>query len=259
MRLETGLVVLSGLASLLLLYILAPIIALYIATPPTAIKGLLESPELRSEVAGALETTLAASLLAVALLLVLGVPLAYVLARYRFPGKSIVEAVVDVPLALPHTVAGIMLLEAYGPSSPIGEALGRLGLAVKDHLLGVVLVMAFVSAPLLVDTVKVGIQSIPVSLEEAARTLGVPQSRVFTDITLPLAWRSILAGSILAWARGLSEVGALLVVAYYPKTVNILILEYLSIYGLRVAAALAALYAGITLLAFTALRVVAGK
>jgi molybdate/tungstate transport system permease protein len=256
---EKGLLLVWGLASLLLLYILAPIIALYIATPLGEYSKLTRDPLIWREVTSALRVTLAASLIAVVFLAVLGVPLAYVLARGSFPGKSIIEAVVDIPLALPHTVAGIMLLEAYGSQSPMGELLERLGITIKDHLAGIVLVMMFVSAPLLVDTVKVGIQSIPGSLEEAAITLGVPRFRVFAGIILPLAWRSILAGAILAWARGLSEVGALLVVAYYPKTVNILILEYLSLYGLRLSAALAGLYAAITLAAFTALRMVAGK
>jgi len=253
-RLEAALLVLAALSSLLVLFLALPIAALYLKVDPHVASRLLGGP-LRGEVVSAFKVSLLASAAALSGLLVLGIPLAYTLARLDFPGKRLVEALVDIPLALPHTVAGIMILEAYGSRGLLGGGLSRLGLVLEDHFLGVVAVMAFVSAPLLVDTVKVGFQSIPESLEAVARTLGASRLRAFLDISLPLALRSIAAGSLLAWARGLSEVGALLVVAYYPKTVNILILEYLSIYGLPYAAALAAIYAALALGVFTALRV----
>jgi molybdate/tungstate transport system permease protein len=254
--LEPGLLALSALGSLLILYLLAPIMALYLGVEPGVLGEILSQPTLRGEVAGAFRVALEASLAAVGLLAVLGVPLAYTLARAEFPGKSVVEGLVDVPLALPHTVAGVMILEAYGRRGLLGPGLERLGVEVEDHFMGVVLVMAFVSAPLLVDTAKVGFQSVPPTLEAVARTLGASRLRAFRDVTLPLAARSIAAGALLAWARGLSEVGGLLVVAYYPKTVNILILEYLSVYGLPYAVALSALYAALTLAIFASLRVV---
>jgi len=258
-RLEAGLIAFSGLSSLLVLFLVLPIIALYLGLEPSVLGDLLGNPALRGEVVGGFKVALLASAAAVALLLALGIPLAYLLARYSFPCKRILEGIVDVPLALPHVVAGVMLLEAYGARGPAGPLLERVHLVVEDHFLGVVLVMAFVSAPLLVDTVKVGFQAVPESLEAVARTLGASRLRAFKDIALPLAARSIVAGSLLAWARGLSEVGALLVVAYYPKTVNILILEYLSIYGLPYAVALSALYAALALAIFASLRVVAGS
>jgi molybdate/tungstate transport system permease protein len=254
---EAGLILFSGLSSLLILFLALPIIALYLGLKPSTLGGILGSPALREEVVGGFKVALLASAAAVALLLILGIPLAYLLARYNFPGKRVLEGLVDVPLALPHVVAGVMLLEAYGSRGLAGPLLERVHVVVEDHFLGVVLVMAFVSAPLLVDTVKVGFQAVPESLGAVARTLGASRLRAFRDIALPLAARSIAAGSLLAWARGLSEVGALLVVAYYPKTVNILILEYLSVYGLPYAVALSALYAALALGVFASLRVVA--
>ena len=253
---ERGLLLFSALASFFVLLLVLPLVALYAGVKPGVLGAMLSSPEMREEILGGFRVALLASLIAVGILLALGVPTAYVLARYDFPGKRVVEGVIDIPLALPHVVAGVMLLEAYGSWGLAGPLLRRIGLVIEDHLAGVVAVMAFVSAPLLVDTVKVGFQSIPESLSAVARTLGASRLRAFRDIELPLAARSIAAGSLLAWARGLSEVGALLVVAYYPKTVNILILEYLSIYGLPYAVALAAVYATLTLGIFAALRVV---
>ncbi len=211
------------------------------------------------EVINAIKVSLEASIISVLVLTIMGVPLAYILARHDFPGKQLVEAFVDLPLVMPHAVAGIMILSAFGSRGLIGSYLQDLGLVIEDDFKGIVIVMAFVSIPLLVDTVKVGFQLIGSSLESVARTLGASEWKAFTTITLPLSFKHILAGALLGWARGLSEVGALLVVAYYPKTVNILILEYLSIYGLKYAATLSAIYALIVLSIFIALRKVTSK
>ncbi len=253
---ERGLILLSGIASLMVLFILIPIISLYLNVKLGVLRELFKPGVVRGEVVESFKVTLLASIVAVIILVALGVPLAYILARKNFPGKRIIEGLIDIPLALPHAVAGIMILQAFSSNGLLRPLTGKLGLYIKDHFMGIVVVMAFVSSPLLIDTVKIGFQSIPQSLESVARTLGASQFRVFLDISLPLAYRSILAGSLLAWARGLSEVGALLIVAYYPKTVNILILEYLSIYGLAYATALAAVYATLALGIFTALRLV---
>ena len=211
------------------------------------------------EVINAIKVSLEASIISVLILAIMGIPLAYILARHDFPGKQLVEAFVDLPLVMPHAVAGIMILSAFGSRGLLGSYLQDLGLVIEDNFKGIVIVMAFVSIPLLVDTVKVGFQLIGSSLESVARTLGASEWKAFTTITLPLSFKHILAGALLGWARGLSEVGALLVVAYYPKTVNILILEYLSVYGLKYAATLSAIYALIVLSIFIALRKVTSK
>ncbi|MCE4607200.1 MAG: ABC transporter permease [Desulfurococcales archaeon] len=244
-----------SLSALLLFFIIAPLVSLFMEANPSISVEMIRN----QEVINAIEVSLEASILSVTILTVMGVPLAYILARRDFPGKQLVEAFVDLPLVMPHAVAGIMILAAFGSRGLLGGYLQDLGLIIEDNFKGIVIVMAFVSIPLLVDTVKVGFQLIGSSLESVARTLGASEWKAFTTITLPLSFKHILAGALLGWARGLSEVGALLVVAYYPKTVNILILEYLSVYGLKYAATLSAIYALIVLSIFIALRKVASK
>ena len=238
-RFEKFGVLVVGLASILILFLLAPIVAIFLLADPKVIQeSLFTNAMLASEAWSALLTTLKASITSTLILLALGVPLAYVLARKEFRGKYFIEGLLDVPLMLPHAVAGIMILTAYGRGGIFGPVTGRLGLAVDDSFWGIVAAMAFVSAPILVDTVKVGIESLDPMLELVARSLGASQAKVFTSITLPLVVRSVCVGSILSWARAMSEVGAILIVAYYPKTVNVLVIEWFNSFGLSYAIAL---------------------
>jgi len=246
---EPFLVAAAALGSAAVLFIFVPLAALFLLLDPGALAEVASRQPYAPEVAAAFATTFTASGLSTALVAAAGVPLGYLLARRDFAGKALVESLVDIPLMLPHVVAGIMLLVAYGRR-------GLLPLGIEDTFWGVVAVMAFVSAPIMVDTAKAGFASVDESLERVARSLGATPGRAFLTVTLPLASRSILAGAILSWARALSEVGALLIVAYYPKTVNILVLEYFNAYGLRFAVALAAPLAALAIALFAALRVV---
>ena len=258
-RAEKFLVFLQALASFLILFIVVPLAALFLRFEPSTAHEIFSSPELASQVRSAFITSLTASAVAVLALSVLGVPLAYILARTSFRGKTLLESIIDIPLVMPHAVAGIMILTAYSRRGLLGGLVSGLGLRVQDSFTGIVLAMMFVSAPLLVDTVKAGIAEIDPMLEAVARTLGASRARVFIDIVLPMAWRHVLAGAILAWARALSEVGALLIVAYYPMTINILIIQYLNIYGLGYAVVLSALFAAFAIGLFAALRLVIRK
>ncbi len=246
--------VVDVLSSLMILFILVPLIALYINIKLNIIKNFIENNMYEREILNALGVSLEASFAAVLLLVVFGTPLAYALAKKEFPGKSLIESLVDIPLVMPHAVAGIMILAAYGKEGLLGGVLNSIGLRIEDAFPGIVAVMAFVSAPLLIDTVKVGFQEIDESLIAVARSLGASNSYVARTIILPLVWRSLLAGSLLAWARGLSEVGALLIVAYYPKTINILILEYFTVYGYYYAVTLSALYSLLIIFIFIFIR-----
>ncbi len=256
-RIELGMVAVSVLASLAILYLFIPVASLFaVFDPHTFYKIFISNPAFYTVARRAVVTTLEASAAAVAINACLGIPLAYVLARKSFRGKSVVESVVDIPLLLPHTVAGIAVLCAFGRGGVLGPALSRIGLYVEDTFLGVVLAMAFVSAPIMIDTVKTGFASIDPELEMVARSLGATPSKVFASVTLPLALRSIAAGAVLSWARALSEVGALLIVAYYPRTINVLTVEWFSMFGLRYCVALAVPMALLSIAIFAALRTV---
>jgi molybdate transport system permease protein len=142
-----------------------------------------------------------------------GLLLAWALARFRWPGKSLVETLVALPLVIPPVATGLLLLQLLGRRGPLGRLLHTLGIDVVFTWRAVVLAMAVMSFPLLVRTARVAFEGVPVRLEQIARTLGAGEVRVFFTITLPLAVRGILAGTLLAFARALGEFGATILVA----------------------------------------------
>lgn len=240
-----------GLVSaVILVYLIYPFIALLLAANPAIIEEVLEVREALNALVLSLEAATTSTLI----LLFSGIPLAYLLARHEFRGKGLIESIIDLPLVVPHAVVGIMLLSAFGPRTTLGEALKSLGLVIADSFWGVVAAFAFISAPLLIDTVREGFASINTYLEGVARTLGAGPGRAFLTISLPLAARSVFTGSLLAWARAMSEVGALLIIAYYPKTINVLIVEWFNTYGLSYAVALTLVLLSVSITIFVILR-----
>lgn len=152
--------------------------------------------------------------LATLLILPPGLLLAWALARYRWPGKSLVETLVALPLVMPPVATGLILLKAMGRRGPIGRFLhDTLGIDVVFTWKAVVLAMAVMAFPLLVRSARVAFEGVPHRLEQIARTLGAGEPRVFFTITLPLALRGILGGTLLAFARALGEFGATILVA----------------------------------------------
>lgn len=145
--------------------------------------------------------------------IMVGTPLAYLLARRQFRGKIVVDMVLDLPIVLPPTVAGVALLVTLGRRGVIGETLDASGLQIAFTTAAVVLAQLFVSAPFYIRTVKAGFEAVEPVYEGVASTLGASPLRTFWRVTLPLAWPSVVAGSILCWARALSELGATLIFA----------------------------------------------
>ncbi|HEX3131595.1 MAG TPA: molybdate ABC transporter permease subunit [Thermoanaerobaculia bacterium] len=158
--------------------------------------------------------TVRASGLATLLILPPGLLLAWVLARRDWPGKSLVETAVALPLVMPPVATGLILLKLLGRRGPLGRLLhDHLGIDVVFTWKAVVLAMAVMAFPLLVRSARVAFEGVPTRLEQIARTLGAGEARVFFTITLPLAVRGILGGSLLAFARALGEFGATILVA----------------------------------------------
>jgi len=240
-----------GLVSAIILtYLIYPFVALLFSANPNIIEEVMGV----REAINALVLSLEAATTSTLILLFFGTPLAYLLARQEFRGKGFIESIIDLPLVVPHAVVGIMLLSAFGPRATMGELLKSFGLVIADSYWGIVAAFVFVSAPLLIDTVREGFASIDTYLEGVARTLGAGPGKTFLTISLPLAARSIFTGSLLAWARAMSEVGALLIIAYYPKTINILIVEWFDTYGLSYAVALTLILLSISITIFVILR-----
>jgi molybdate/tungstate transport system permease protein len=240
------------LGSVVLAFIVVPLVALVAAPGLPGILRAAAMPDVRAAIALSLAAALTAALLAAAF----GVPLAYVLARSAFPGKGVVEAIVDLPLTVPHTVAGIALLLAFGREGVLGApAAAWFGLRFWGTFAGIVVGMLFVSLPYAVNAARIGFEeAIDPHLEKVARTLGAGPWRVFTRIALPLAWRGVMAGVTLTFARAISEFATVALLAYYPMTAPVKIYELFLSFGLDDSTGAAVLFLAIVLVLFIVLR-----
>jgi molybdate/tungstate transport system permease protein len=245
------------LSLLILLFIFAPIVKTVVSSTP----GTLWDTLLESSVYSSIMLTIWAGLLATLTGLVFGVPLAYLLARRGFWGKRFLEALIDVPIVIPHSAAGIALLFVFGRQFLLGKVFGHVGITFVDSLAGVVIAMMFVSIPFLIDSARDAFKGVDIRLEKVARTLGASPWRTFFRVSLPLAWRGIFSGSVMMWARAMSEFGAVLILAYhvpflggYETVAPILVADRFAGFGLDYARPVAALVILISLVAFILLR-----
>lgn len=197
-------------------FLLVPLLALLVRAPWRGLGRLLSESDVLTALRLSLETATAATAAA----LVFGVPLAWVLARLRFPGIGLLRAIVTLPLVLPPVVGGIALLLALGRNGIIGRHLDQwFGVTLPFTTSGVVVAETFVSMPFLVVTVEGALRTADRDIEEAAVTLGASRLTVFRRITLPVIAPSLAAGSILCWARALGEFGATITFAgNFPGT-----------------------------------------
>jgi molybdate transport system permease protein len=187
------------------LFVVLPFAGLLQRTPWTDLPGLLSQPEVRE----ALQLSLTTSLAAVALSIVLGVPLAWMLARSPMRGRSVVRGIVTLPMVLPPVVGGAALLFALGRRGLLGQYLDReLGILLPYSTAGVVVAQTFVAMPFLIVTVEAALRTSDVRYEQAAATLGAGRWMTFRRVTLPSVAPSLLAGAVLCWARALGEFGA---------------------------------------------------
>jgi len=239
--------------SLLLLFIILTLSNMIFRQIVFDTEGLLEAAA-DPVVIEAIVLTLYCSFLATMIAAVLGTPLAYVLARHDFLGKTIVESIIDVPIVIPHSVAGLALYAMFMSRSPVGEAFSSIGVVFEDSMWGIVVAMLFVSAPFYVNAAREGFQSINPRLERVARTLGASQWKSFYQITLPLSVRHLFSGAVMAWARGISEFGAVIMIAFYPMIAPVLIFYRFTTHGLSGSQPIAVLLILICISVFIILR-----
>jgi molybdate/tungstate transport system permease protein len=239
------------LGSLLVLFVLLPVLATLLGTGLPAIWRIFRDPE----AIFSLGLTFYAALWATLLAFVGGVPLAYLLARYDFWGKSWVEGLVNLPIVIPHTAAGIALLMVFGRQSPIGAAFERLGIGFVDQIPGIVIGMTFVSLPFLVNGAREAFALVDPELELVAMSDGATRWQAFSRVTLPLAWRGVMAGALMMWGRGISEFGAIVILAYHPKIIPVLVYERFSGFGLSAAQPVAVLLILASLVIFLLVQV----
>ena len=236
----------------LLLFILITISYMIYMQVTEDFSGLIETAT-DSAVLRSILLSMYAGFLATLISLISGVPLAYILARYSFRGKGIIESVIDIPVVVPHTVAGIALLTVFGAHGLIGDPLSEV-VRFRDALPGIVVAMVFVSAPFLTNYAREGFSAVNPKLENVARSLGASRWTAFRKITLPLAAPHILTGSIMCWARAISEFGAVVIIAYYPMIAPTLIYDRFISQGLSASRPVAVLLILIILLVFVAVR-----
>lgn len=240
----------SFLGGLVLLFVVAPLAGMAWRTTWPELAGTAADFEVRRSIGLTLWTSMAATLL----MAVAAVPLAFLLARKTFPLKSLVSALVDLPVVIPHSAAGIAVLGMVSRDTYVGQVGERLGVHFVGGPAGIVAAMAFVSVPFLIHAARNGFAMVPERLEKAALSLGASPMRVFFTISMPLAWRAILSGLVMMWARGLSEFGAVVVVAYHPIVTPVLIYERFGAFGLRHARPVAVVFIGVCLVFFIAAR-----
>ncbi len=204
---EASLAVVAGLFAL---FLGLPIFAL---VARALLDGSLAVAASSATVLDALRLSLVTTAISLAITVTLGLPLAYVLARRRFPGKRLLETVVDLPIILPPSVAGLALLLAFGRRGLLGEPLEVLGISIPFTVIAVILAQTFVSAPFFVRSARAGLAGVDRDLEDAARVDGASERRIFREITVPLAGASLAAGLVMSWARSLGEFGATIMFA----------------------------------------------
>jgi molybdate/tungstate transport system permease protein len=238
------------LGLIILLFIAIPLGKIIFGSDPQILLETITDGQVLSSI----WLTLYSALIATAVGCFLGVPLAFLLSRYDFRGKRLLEGLIDIPIVVPHTAAGIALLFVFGRNFLIGKAFGGIGITFVDSLAGIVIAMLFVSVPFLINSAKEGFNRVDVRMEKVSRSLGATSWQTFAKITLPLAWRSIVSGNIMMWARGISEFGAIIVLTYYPMTAPTLIYQRFETLGLSYSQPVAAILIMVCVIAFIILR-----
>lgn len=237
---------------IILIFTVYPIINTFAWTNKDLVFEAIKDPEVIRTIGFSIKCATYATLIS----FILGVPFSYFLSRHEFWGKSILESVVDIPIVMPHTVAGIALLTVLSPKAPIGRFLEARGIEILGTEIAVIIAMVFVSMPLMVNAAKESFKWIPERLENVSRSLGASHFKTFFIITFPLAWKDLLSGTIITWSRAISEFGAVIVLAYHPMIAPTLIYERFSTYGIMYAVPVTAILIILSLTIFITLRLI---
>jgi molybdate/tungstate transport system permease protein len=254
MKLKSGMTIaFISLGAIILLFIFLPLFKMIFSSSPGTLVDTMQDSKVRD----AIWLSVYCALIATFVGLFLGVPLAYILARFDFRGKRAIESLIDIPIVIPHSAAGIALLFIFGGKFLFGKAFHAIGIDFVGATSGIIIAMLFVSIPFLVDSAKEGFRKVDPRMEKVARTLGASPWQTFFRISLPLASRSILSGGIMMWARGISEFGAVLILTYHPMIAPILVWDRFETYGLEYSMPVAVLLILVCLVLFIGLRFIA--
>lgn len=254
-RVNTFTLILLLLSGLVLLFIIAPITGMIVHTPGSQLADTLHDTEVTRSIVLTLFSAMAATLL-----FSLGIiPLAWLMARREFRGKRFVQGLIDLPVVIPHSAAGIALLGVISEQGYLGKFAGAFGLELVGSVAGIILAMAFVSLPFLFNAARDSFEAVDPRLEQAAMNLGASAHKTFLAISLPLAKNGILSGIIMMFARGMSEFGAIVIIAYYPMVTPVMIYDRFAAFGLDASRPIALLFIAISLLVFVVIRLLARR
>ncbi len=243
------------LGGIVILFIVAPLVGMFLKTSSVEIFETAPDAEVRNSIWLTLWTSMAGALF----FAIMAIPFSYLLARKEFPFKRLVTGIIDLPIVVPHSAAGIAILGVLSRDSLPGRFADIFGYRLVGSPIAIIAAMSFVSIPFLINSARDGFLAVPERLEKAALNLGASPLRVFFTISLPLAWKSVLSGIILMWARGMSEFGAVVIVAYHPMISPILIYERFSSFGLKYARPVSVLFLLVCLAVFILLRLLSGR
>jgi molybdate/tungstate transport system permease protein len=238
-------------SAVIVAFILVPLVEMMTQPTLTSLRETL----MDRDVVRSIRLSIITSGSAASIALMFGTPLAYLLARRRFAGKKVLESIIDLPIMIPHPVVGIALLSIAGRNHPIGRVMQAVGIEIMGTATGLIAVLTFVGLPFYINTVKAGFEEIPPRLEHVSRSLGASAGATFFRITLPLAWRHMMVGTIMCMARAVSEFGAVVIVAYHPMTAPVMIYERFTAYGLKYSQPVAVWLIVVCLVLFLLLRI----
>ncbi|APG28943.1 molybdenum ABC transporter permease [Syntrophotalea acetylenivorans] len=253
MSLGSPFLYLTGFCSFtILLFIVLPLYRMVSQPTIASLVETIRDPKVFSSIWLSIYTAMAAALIS----FVFGTPLAYLLARHDFPGKKLVESIIDLPIMIPHPVVGIAILSLLGRGHYLGQLMAKVGLHIMGSVTGIIVVLTFVGLPFYINSAKAGFESVPVRLENVSRSLGAGRAATFFRVTAPLTWRHMLGGFIMCAARAVSEFGAVVIVAYHPMIAPVLMYERFTAYGLKYSQPVGVWLILVCLLLFTLLRLV---
>ncbi len=245
---------LIALGFIIVFFLSAPILKMFIGVGSDKLLQTIKDGEVLSSI----YLTMKVSAWAMVFVLFTGLPLAYLIARFEFYGRSFIEALVDIPIMIPHTAAGIALLTTFNDTF-LGDFFAIFGIEFVGTEYGIMIAMMFLSAPFLINSAKDGFRKVDVKLENIARTLGANPISVFFRVTIPNAKKDIINGALMMWSRGLGEFGAVVILVYHPMTTPVLIFDRFNSYGLSFSAPVATVIIGFSVVIFLIVRFITGK
>lgn len=225
----TKVFILAGIV--LMLILLVPLVNTLISVDPATFFKLFSD----QQVLDSMQLTFSCALVAVLIGFLTAVPMGYLLARYQFPGRDLLQALINLPVIIPHTAAGVALLLVFGRNGIFGQLFAHIGITFTDRPAGIVIGMLFVSVPFLVNASREAFAGVDREMEQASWVDGANHWQMLRYITLPQSWRGITSGALMMWARGVSEFGAVVILAYHPKIMPVLVFERFQGFGLKAA------------------------